>query len=272
VVSGLSVRLALRPDCRAAAVVGAPLVGRCSSLTGVPFLAAGLRRSCAGKPTWVTHATMTCYARNMDGGDVEQRERFLLISVSTAGGSGSLRVQVWRKLRSLGALYLQQSVCLLPERDRLVREVGRLLAKVRAQGAAGRVITIEVPDGREYVALVGEFNAARDVEYAEVLERTPAMLAEIAAESSRGRATYAEVEESEADLDRFRGWLAKITARDYFDAPGRAAAEAAVAACARALAEFETAALSVETGADADAGPAIEPAASQVKLRVVKGK
>src|SRR5262249_25934257 len=129
---------------------------------------------------------------------------------------------------------------------RPAKEVTRLLARVHAQGAAGRVLTIDVPDEREYPALVAEFNAARDAEYAEVLERTPAMLAEIAAEMARGRATYAEVEESEADLDRFRTWLAKIVARDYFGAPGRAAAEEAVTRCAEALADFEAAALSAE--------------------------
>jgi uncharacterized protein YdbL (DUF1318 family) len=176
------------------------------------------------------------------------RVRFLLVSVSTVGGPPSLRVQVWRKLRSLGALYLQQSVCLLPARDRPAREVARLLARVRGEGGTGRMITIDVPDEREYAALVAEFNAARDNEYGEVRERTPAMLAEIITETARGRATYAEVEESEADLNRFRTWLAKIVARDYFGAAGRAAAEAAVADCARALAEFETAALSAEAG------------------------
>jgi N-methylhydantoinase A/oxoprolinase/acetone carboxylase beta subunit len=198
------------------------------------------------------------------------RERFLLMSVSTAGGPASLRVQVWRKLRSLGALYLQQSVCLLPARERLAREVVRLLARVHAQGATGRVVTIEVPDEREHAALVAEFNAARDAEYAEVLERTPAMLAEIATETSRGRASYAEVEESEADLDRFRSWLAKIVVRDYFGAPGRAAAEAAVAECARALAEFEAAALSAETGTDVEQA-AVSPAARRARLTVVDG-
>jgi hypothetical protein len=30
---------------------------------------------------------------------------WLVVSVSTAGAAGTLRVQVWRKLRSLGALY-----------------------------------------------------------------------------------------------------------------------------------------------------------------------
>jgi hypothetical protein len=198
------------------------------------------------------------------------RERFLLISVSTVGGPASLRVQVWRKLRSLGALYLQQSVCLLPARDRPIREVGRLLARVHAQGGIGRVITIEVPDEREYATLVTEFNAARDAEYSEVLERTPALLAEIASETARGRATYAEVEESEADLNRFRTWLAKIVPRDYFGASGRTAAEAAVADCARALAEFEAAALSAEAGTEP--GHTATPSGTQrAKLSVVDG-
>ena len=40
---------------------------------------------------------------------------WLLITVSTpGGGSSTLRVYAWRNLRSLGAHYLQQSVCLLP--------------------------------------------------------------------------------------------------------------------------------------------------------------
>ena len=75
------------------------------------------------------------------------------------------------------------------------------------------------PDPVEHQQLIGEFNAARDAEYAEVLERLPAFRQELDLERARGRVTYAEVEESEADLERFRSWLAKIGARDYFAAP-----------------------------------------------------
>jgi hypothetical protein len=92
-------------------------------------------------------------------------------------------------------------------------------------------------------AVVEELNAARDAEYAEVLERLPALRQELAAETARGRLTYAEVEESEADLDRFRTWLAKIAARDYFSAPGGQAAREAVDDAAAELAAFEEAAL-----------------------------
>ncbi|GAA3454128.1 Chromate resistance protein ChrB [Dactylosporangium matsuzakiense] len=175
-------------------------------------------------------------------------EPLLLISTSAAGAAASVRVMIWRRLRSLGALYIQQSVCLLPARPPIVRQVQRLAGRVRADGGVAQVYTITVPDPAQYADLVAQFNAARDAEYAEVGERTPELLAELALETGRGRATYAEVEESEADLRRFRSWLAKITARDHFGAPGRSAAAAAVEACAEALAAFEAAALHAEAG------------------------
>ena len=69
---------------------------------------------------------------------------------------------------------------------------------------------------------------------------------ELDKERARGGTTYAEVDECEADLERYRSWLAKIAARDYFGAPGGAAAPAAVAEAAAELALFEQAALSAE--------------------------
>ncbi|WP_431921945.1 Chromate resistance protein ChrB [Nonomuraea jabiensis] len=171
---------------------------------------------------------------------------WLLVSVSTAGAAPTLRVQVWRKLRSLGALYLQQSVCLLPEREHTVRQVRRLLDRVRQQGGTGRMLHLALTDPAEERQVIGEFSAARDAEYAEVLERLPAFRAELAHERERGRATYAEVEESEADLERFRSWMGKIAARDYFAAPGGAAARAALEEAAADLAAFEQAALAAE--------------------------
>jgi hypothetical protein len=180
---------------------------------------------------------------------------WLVISVSTAGAAGTLRVQVWRKLRSLGALYLQQSVCLLPARAEVVREVRRLADRVRHQGGQARVLHMAFTDPAEEQAVIAELNAARDEEYAEVLDRLPTLRQELADERARGRATYAEVEESEADLDRFRSWLAKIAARDYFDAPTGETARAAVEEAAADLAAFEDAALS----ADAPETPAPQP-------------
>jgi len=192
-----------------------------------------------------------------------QAARWLLVSVSTAGAPASLRVQVWRKLRSLGALYLQQSVCLLPDRPEVARAVRRLLDRVRRDGGEGRLLHVTLPDPGELAAVIEDFRRERAVEYAEVLERTPAFLEELATERARGRTTYAEVEESEADLERFRSWLAKIAARDYFGAPNAADARAAVERCAAELAAFEEEALAVE----APDPPAATPAAAAAPAR-----
>src|SRR4029453_12721063 len=173
-------------------------------------------------------------------------EAWWLLSVSTAGAAGTLRGQVWRKLRSLGALSLQQSVCLLPEREETTRQVRRLLDRVRQHGGSARSLRVTLPDPAEHQQLIGGFNAARDAEYAEVLDRLPAFREELDLERARGRVTYAEVEESEADLERFHAWLAKIGARDYFAAPARATAHAGGQDAAADLAAFEEAALASE--------------------------
>jgi hypothetical protein len=190
-------------------------------------------------------------------------ERWLLVTVAT-GGSSTLRVHVWRKLRSLGALYLQSSVALLPTRPETVREVGRLLDRLRRSGGEGRALPIAITDPEAQRAVVAQFSAERSEEYREIVSRVPAFLEEIAYERRRGRATYAEVEESEADLERLRKWLSRVRARDYFDAAGRAEADLAVERCAAELAAFEAEALAAEL--PGDAAPGIR------RLRAVQGE
>ncbi|MFE2963853.1 Chromate resistance protein ChrB [Streptomyces sp. NPDC059340] len=172
--------------------------------------------------------------------------RWLLVSVTTAGAAPSLRMQVWRKLKGLGALYLQQSVCLLPDRPPVARALSELGERVRADGGRMRVVHIEVADGTERAELAQELGAAVESEYAEVLERLPSFFAELEMEAARGRAVFAEVEESEADLERFRSWVAKIEARDYFSAPLGDRVRVELDRAASALAEFEAAALAGE--------------------------
>lgn len=172
---------------------------------------------------------------------------WLLITVSTpSGGSSTLRVYAWRKLRSLGAHYLQQSVCLLPATAKTTRAAARLVTRLRAEGGHGEMLRIHLTDAKQEAAVIDAIQRERTDEYREVVERTRQFHEELQLERRRGRATYTELEESDADLARHQKWLAAIRARDYFDAPGRHEAVAAVASCEEALAQFESEALSAE--------------------------
>lgn len=182
-----------------------------------------------------------------------------MLAVSTAGGSDSLRVTVWRRLRGLGALYLQQSVCLLPDRPEVARAVHRLVVQVRAAGGSARVLHVHLSDAGERAQVVAEMRAAVEVEYREVLQRLPSFFSELASETARGNFTFAEVEESEADLARFAAWLTKIAKRDYFDAPLAAQVRTELDLARGALRDFEATAWAAENDATpiAGAGPGL---------------
>lgn len=172
---------------------------------------------------------------------------WLLITVSTPpGGTSTLRVYAWRKLRSLGAHYLQQSVCLLPATPKTTRAAARLVNRLRAEGGHGEMFRIGLTDSRQEAAVIDAIRRERTDEYREVVQRTRQFHEELQLERRRGRATYTELEESDADLARHQKWLAAIRARDYFDAPGGQQAAAAVASCEEALARFESEALHAE--------------------------
>jgi hypothetical protein len=182
----------------------------------------------------------------MEGMDEVAGGRWLLVAVSTAGAPASLRVTVWRKLKELGALYLQQSTCLLPERASTVRAVTQLSGRVLRDGGTTRVVSILFPDPEEEQQMIADLQQARTGEYAEVLDRFPAFFAELDAETARGRMTFEEVEESEADLARFRAWLRKIAARDYFYAPRGQEARDELRRAEEAMARFTEAAMLAE--------------------------
>ena len=172
---------------------------------------------------------------------------WLLITVSTPpGGTSTLRVYAWRKLRSLGAHYLQQSVCLLPATPKTTRTAARVVTRLRAEGGDGEMLRTRLTDDKQEAAVIDAIQRERTDEYHELVESTRQFHKELQLERRRGRATYTELEESDVDLARYQKWLAAIRARDYFDAPGGQEAAAAVASCEEALARFESEALSAE--------------------------
>ncbi|MBO3749917.1 hypothetical protein J5X84_27875 [Streptosporangiaceae bacterium NEAU-GS5] len=163
---------------------------------------------------------------------------WLLISYRTPKQPSTARVAAWRRLHRLGALYLGPSTCLLPLD--LADEQALSTVAGGITGAGGSIDTYRIEgfaDGA-HRRLLARFNAERDAEYTEVVERAQALLAELAEETRRGRFTFAEVEENEADLVKLRRWMEAIGRRDRHGAAGRARARQAVDEAAAALRVF----------------------------------
>jgi hypothetical protein len=82
------------------------------------------------------------------------------------------------------------------------------------------------------------FNATRDDEYREVLDRCTAFHAELEKEREAGKVTFAELEENEEDLAKLEAWLGKISERDRFGAPLAPETERALSGCREDLEAF----------------------------------
>ncbi len=148
------------------------------------------------------------------------------------------RVAAWRRLHRLGGLYVGPSVCLIPHGLTEPRVLDQIADGVRSAGGTFDALVVEAFAEAAQALLVDRFNSARDAEYAEVVERAQALLAELEREGGRGKLTFAEVEENEADLAKLQRWLETLGARDLFGAPARGPAVQAVREAAAALQRF----------------------------------
>src|SRR3712207_8104147 len=91
-----------------------------------------------------------------------ERPRWVLLIYRLPREPSRHRVAVWRKLRDLGALYLQDGVAALPE-DAVTREQLEWL-QLRVREAGGEATLWEARPGTvaEEGELVGAFRAARE--------------------------------------------------------------------------------------------------------------
>jgi len=152
----------------------------------------------------------------------------LLIYRIRAESSGR-RTYVWRQLRQLGAVYLQQAAAVLPDRPDLRGELDRLGQRIRSAGGEASLLETVSPSPAWEEELVARFNAARDAEYEEIVDSVERFEDEIRRETRQKRFRFAELEEGEADWEKLQRWFARLAERDFFGAPGRASAEEALA-------------------------------------------
>lgn len=148
------------------------------------------------------------------------------------------RIGVWRRLKGMGAVYLQNGACLLPKTDDHVRRLKMLENDASAMGGEAVLLeTIGFDPGQEHKVLE-RFRADRDDQYREFIGKCDAFEAEIAKEFAKEKFTYAELEEEDAELRKLQGWLEKVRKIDFYDAKLGQVATARLADCEAALARY----------------------------------
>ena len=144
-----------------------------------------------------------------------------------------LRSTVWRRIKSLGAIYLQNSAAALPRTADAERSLRRLRREILDMSGSAVLLSCDVLAGETEVR--AQFQAARNDEYEEIVDKCEDFLGQVKKEYAADHFTYAELEENEVDLVKLRNWFARVRDRDVFGAGGRAATEQALDACEQSL-------------------------------------
>ncbi len=167
-------------------------------------------------------------------------QEWVLVVYRVPTEPASRRVTIWRDLKRLGALYLQQCVCILPRRDPVQEELSRIIAKIPTLG--GEYTRFDIPQlpADDEAKIIAAFRTLRDKEYAEIVEECETkFVKEIEFEHFRENYTFEEAEEIGQDLEKIRRWYGRVVERDWFAAAGRAAVEERIARCQELLNDFE---------------------------------
>ncbi|MHB0886488.1 MAG: Chromate resistance protein ChrB [Bacillota bacterium] len=153
------------------------------------------------------------------------KAEWLALSYRVPSEPSRNRVHLWRKLKDMGAVYLQQAVAILPHSEAFLNDLQALRRECFEMEGEAAVAVVSFVNHEDEERLVRECRASRDEEYEEVVEQAERLIYELERETAKDKFTFAEVEENEEELAKIRRWLAKITTRDYFGAEGRGAAE-----------------------------------------------
>lgn len=148
------------------------------------------------------------------------------------------RVFVWRRLKACGAVYLQHSACLVPDRNDLRPTLAELKGEIESRRGEAVVLAIRLTDPKERGEIIGRFQSQSDEDYREFLGKCRDFHQELEHERRAKHFSFAELEENEVELTKLRGWLPKIVNRDFFGASLAPSARQALQACEQDFGQF----------------------------------
>jgi hypothetical protein len=153
--------------------------------------------------------------------------RWLLLIHQIPPKPAYFRVKIWRRLQTMGAVAIKNSVYVAPRTEEAQEDFEWLLREIVRGGGDASICEARFVEGLEDDQVEGLFTAAREADYRQIADE-----ARVVAE--RGVAGDARLQ-AEADLSRLRRRLTAVSAIDFFGAPGREIAEGLVGGLERQM-------------------------------------
>lgn len=150
------------------------------------------------------------------------------------------RVAVWRLLKRMGGIYLQQALCVFPDNARLRHELDAVLKRIEQSAGEYHLLPLRRLSPEEDAKLAEQFLEQTNKHYEEIIENCEVNFTkEIEFEIFRANFTYEEAEEIRIEFEKLVNWFERVRERDWFNSPREADARVWIEKCERMLEDFE---------------------------------
>lgn len=180
----------------------------------------------------------------------------------------NLRVRTWRKLQSLGAVSIKNSVYILPSNEKTNEDFQWLKQEIEAAGGEASLFHADSVEGTTDAELVAAFCQQRDEEYAKLISEFNDFAANLSDRRKNDSVSVAKLGQYEIELGRLRRELEAVLSVDFFSASKRKKAQSAFEKCLRALQRLKTS--SDEEARDQSSPARLNPAEFQNRRWVTR--
>lgn len=140
------------------------------------------------------------------------RQRWILLIYKVPPAPARYRIAVWRKLKKLGVLYMQKSVCLLPDNAYLRDEVENIAHDIENFGGEATLVFTDKIE--KEAKLVEAFQGQSNTEYTMIIKKVEKCLSALSKKNLRRR----EIKGVGKALEDLRKAFADTQRNDWFGA------------------------------------------------------
>ncbi|MDO8094153.1 MAG: chromate resistance protein, partial [Candidatus Brocadiales bacterium] len=141
------------------------------------------------------------------------------------------RVKVWRRLQSIGAMPIKDSVYILPLTKEAYEDFQWIREEIIAQKGDATIFKVDSIEGINDEDIINRFQRARDKDYDEIASKTLSLKKNIEVSIKKYRTSTIQKERYETELKKLKARLNEVISLDYFQAPNREKTENAITNC-----------------------------------------
>ena len=167
------------------------------------------------------------------------KQEWLLLVHQLPQKPTNLRVRTWRKLQTLGAVTIKNSVYVLPYTEKTNEDFLWLRQEIEAAGGEANLFRAGSVEGATDKEIINLFRSERDEDYAKLIGEFDALSGAVREQMKTNSLSAAKLAQYSTELSKLRHELDRVVSTDFFEAPFGKKALAAFEKCRRELQSTE---------------------------------